>query len=489
MLITCEEMRHAEEAAFARGVQAEDLMEEAGRGVAEIVRQFHRVPGLCIVFCGKGHNAGDALVAARYLASWGWVIDVRFAFTAASLAPLTARKLDQLTESRHEVPQGNSTVLLDGLLGVGAKGKPRGEIALAIESINRLRQERGAWVLAIDIPSGLDGATGTPASICVTADLTATIAVAKDCLVADTATDVVGRLAVIELKDLPPPESARWHVATSSSIQAWLPPRSFDLHKGDCGRVGIIAGSHGFTGAARLCSAAAVRAGAGLITLLSKSDCSDVLAASCIPEVMVKTVLSYREALDLRFDSLAIGPGLGSEFGAEILSVIEHAEQPVVIDADAINVLSPDVRLLKHCAGPRLLTPHPGEMERLFPREGRERREWLDDFLAEYPVTLLLKGARTLVGDAQEARFINSSGNPGMASGGMGDVLTGVCAALCPQVTGKNLLQCAVLGAWVCGRAAECAVFGGTEAPESLCASSLLDSLGTAFQSLRAGDY
>ena len=489
MLITCEEMRHAEEAAFARGVQAEDLMEEAGRGVAEIVRQFHRVPGLCIVFCGKGHNAGDALVAARYLASWGWVIDVRFAFTAASLAPLTARKLDQLTESRHEVPQGNSTVLLDGLLGIGAKGKPRGEIALAIESINRLRQERGAWVLAIDIPSGLDGATGTPASICVTADLTATIAVAKDCLVADTATDVVGRLAVIELKDLPPPESARWHVTTSSSIQAWLPPRSFDLHKGDCGRVGIIAGSHGFTGAARLCSAAAVRAGAGLITLLSKSDCSDVLAASCIPEVMVKTVLSYREALDLRCDSLAIGPGLGSEFGAEILSVIEHAEQPVVIDADAINVLSPDVRLLKHCAGPRLLTPHPGEMERLFPREGRERREWLDDFLAEYPVTLLLKGARTLVGDAQEARFINSSGNPGMASGGMGDVLTGVCAALCPQVTGKNLLQCAVLGAWVCGRAAECAVFGGTDAPESLCASSLLDSLGTAFQSLRAGDY
>ena len=168
-------------------------------------------------------------------------------------------------------------------------------------------------MLAIDIPSGLDGATGAPASICVTADLTATIAVAKDCLVADTATDVVGRLAVIELKELPPPESARWHLTTSRSIQAWLPPRSFDLHKGDCGRVGIIAGSHGFTGAARLCSAAAVRAGAGLITLLSKSDCSDVLAASCVPEVMVKTVLSYREILDLRFDSLAIGPGLGSE--------------------------------------------------------------------------------------------------------------------------------------------------------------------------------
>ena len=489
MLITCEEMRRAEEAAFARGVQAEDLMEDAGRGIAEIVRQFHGVPGLCIVFCGKGHNAGDALVAARYLAGWGWVIDVRFAFSAASLAPLTARKLEQLGETRRDLPTGNSTVILDGLLGIGAKGEPHGEIARAIRSINRLRDESGAWVLAIDIPSGLDGISGVPASVCVRADLTATIAVAKDCLVTDAATDVVGRLAVIGLEELPPPESARWHLVTPRAMQAWLPPRSFDLHKGDCGRVGIIAGSRGFTGAARLCSAAAVRAGSGLITLLAKSDCSDVLAASCVPEVMVKTIMSYREVLDIRFDSLAIGPGLGLGFAAEILSIIEHAEQPVVVDADAINVLSQDVRLLKRCAGPRLLTPHPGEMERLFPPEGRDRRKWLDDFLSEYPVTLLLKGARTLIGDAHDARFINSSGNPGMASGGMGDVLTGVCAALCPQVTSRNLLQSAVVGAWVCGRAAECAIFGGQESPESLCATSVLDNLGPAFGSLRAGEY
>jgi ADP-dependent NAD(P)H-hydrate dehydratase / NAD(P)H-hydrate epimerase len=489
MLVTCEEMRRAEKAAFARGVQAEDLMEDAGRGVAEIVRQFHSLPGRCIVFCGKGHNAGDALVAARYLASWGWLIEVRFAFSAATLAPLTARKLDQLSEPRRDVPAGKSTVVLDGLLGIGAKGEPRGEMARAIESINRLRQEQGAWVLAIDIPSGLDGVTGAPASVCVRADMTATIAVAKDCLVADAATDVVGRLAVIELKELPPPESARWHLATSRSIQAWLPPRSFDVHKGDFGRVGILAGSRGFTGAARLCSAAALRAGSGLITLLSKSDSSDVLAASCVPEVMVKTVMSYREVLDLRFDALAIGPGLGAGFAAEILCIIEHAEQPVVIDADAINVLSQDVRLLKHCAGPRLLTPHPGEMERLFPREGRDRRQWLDDFLSKYPVALLLKGARTLIGDADGARFINSSGNPGMASGGMGDVLTGVCAALCSQVTSRKLLQSAVVGAWVCGRAAECAIFSGQDSPESLSASSVLDNLGSAFRSLRAGEY
>ena len=123
-------------------------------------------------------------------------------------------------------------------------------------------------------------------------------------------------------------------------------------------------------------------------------------------------------------------------------------------------------------------------MERLFPQEGRERRQWLDDFLSEYPITLLLKGARTLIGEAEDARFINSTGNPGMASGGMGDVLTGVCAALCAQVISRNLLQSAVVGAWVCGRAAECAVFSGRDSPESLCATAVLDNLGSGVSKL-----
>jgi len=489
MLVTCEEMKQAEEAAFARGVRAEDLMENAGRGIAEIVRQFHRTPGLCVVFCGKGHNAGDGLVAARHLASWGWSIDVRFAFPESALAPLTAKKLTELARPHSSVLARRPKVALDGLLGIGAHGEPRGEIAESIQALNRLRRDDGAWVLAIDIPSGLDGSTGLPASSCVQADLTATIACVKDCLVADTATNAVGRLAVVELKELPQPESGLWRVATADALKTWLPARSFDLHKGDCGRVGIIAGSPGFTGAARLCSAAALRAGAGLVTVLAKPDCAGMLAISCIPEVMVKTVESYDEVHDLRFDSLAIGPGLGLRHATEVLSVIEKAKQPTIVDADALNALSQDASLLKHCAGPRLLTPHPGEMQRLFPQDGRSRRRWLEDFLAEHPVTLLLKGARTLIGDAQGGRFINTTGNPGMASGGMGDVLTGVCAALTPQLREKNLFQGAALGAWLCGRSAECAVFGASDSAESLCASSVIDHLGAAFESLRAGEY
>lgn len=489
MPVTCEEMKIAEEAAFARGVQAEDLMERAGRGIAEIVRQFHRVPGHCSVFCGKGHNAGDGLVAARHLACWGWSIDLRFSYPEAALSPLTAKKLAELPESGDQSRAHGPKVVLDGLLGIGARGEPREEIAESIRSLNRMRRDEGAWVLAIDIPSGLDGDTGVPASTCVEADLTATVACVKTGLTADSATNAVGRLALVELDELRPPEAGPWRIATANTLRAWLPARPFDLHKGDCGRVGIIAGSPGFTGAARLCSAAAMHAGAGLVTVLAKEDATVSLTISCIPEVMVKRVPSYRDVHDLRFDTLAIGPGLGLEHTAEVLSVVREAPQPMVVDADALNAISRDVHLLKHCAGPRLLTPHPGEMERLYPQRGRTRQEWLEDFLEEYPVTLLLKGARTVVGNAQDRRFINTTGNPGMASGGMGDVLTGVCAALAPQMREKDLFQSACLGAWLCGRSAEISVFERRGSPEFLCASSVIDNLGAAFASLRAGEY
>ena len=490
MLVTCADMKSAEEAAFARGVQAEDLMEQAGRGVAEIVLQFHAKPGLCSVFCGKGHNGGDALVAARYLSDWGWELDLRFAYPEASLSALAAKKLKQLPRNPKGTSVANSKrIILDGLLGIGARGEPRGEIAEAIRSLNGLRRDRGAWVLAIDIPSGLDGDTGLPASNCVEADLTATIACVKIGLVSDAATNAVGRLAIVRLDQLQPSDSGGWRMATSNTLRDWLPARPFDLHKGDCGRVGIIAGSPGFTGAARLCSAAAVHAGAGLVTVLAKPETAQSLAISCLPEVMVKSVASYREVHDMRFDSLAIGPGLGLEHAEELLGVMREAGQPIVVDADALNALSRDVAALKACAGPRLLTPHPGEMERLYPQAGRIRQQWLDDFLDGFPVTLLLKGARTLVGDARGERFINTTGNPGMASGGMGDVLTGVCAALIPQLPEKNLLRSAVLGAWLCGRAAEAAVFDPIGSAEFLSASSVISRLGTAFTSLRAGEF
>ena len=487
MPVTCAEMKRIEETAFARGVQAEELMDRAGFGVAEIVRQFHPAAGTCVVFCGKGHNGGDALVAARHLRAWGWRVELKLA--SAELATLTAKKRDVLPLNPQVEVRRYPLVVLDGLLGIGAKGEPRGDVAAGIEEINRLRRAEGAWVLAIDIPSGLDGDAGKPADCCVRADVTATIACVKQGLIADEAANAVGRLAVVPLAELQPEKPDVWPVATAMALRSWLPSRRFDMHKGDCGRVGIVAGSAGFFGAARMCSAAAVHGGAGLITVYARPELAPALAGHCIPEVMVKTVDDYREIWRDHLDVIAIGPGLGKQHASEVLSLLRDAPQPMVVDADALNVLAGDIALLKYGKGPRLLTPHPGEMERLFPRDGRSRREWLEDFLKAYPVTLLLKGARTLVG-AGEQRFINSTGNPGMASGGMGDVLTGVCAALAAQVEGEDgLFRAGVLGAWLCGQAAEIAVYRPGGSPESLSATEVIDHLGAAFNALRAGVY
>lgn len=483
MLVTCETMQRIEKEAFARGVEASALMEEAGLSLARIVHQFHPNPGRCVAFCGKGNNAGDALVALRYLHLWGWEIAVDLAYPVESFSPLPARHFAALDFTPRPQPT-NSLVLLDGLLGLGAHGEPRPEIAKTIERLNRLRQERGAWVLAIDLPSGLDGDTGHAARSCVVADVTATIATGKQGLVADGAGNFVGRLALIPLSDLTTPEGGS-QLAVPSQIGAWLPKRPFDIHKGTCGRVGLIAGSHGLTGAARLSSAAAVAAGAGLVTLYAKDDIQPLLAASCIPEVMVKPVRGYREILDEPMDVLAVGPGLGQQSQSEILTLIREWPRPMVIDADALNSVSHDPSILKHCAGPRLLTPHPGEMARLFPQEGRSRLEWLDAFLQEYPVHLLLKGSRTIIGASTGERYYNTTGDPGMASGGMGDVLTGVCAALVKQCEG-SLLHAATLGAWLCGRAAERVVTLPEHSSESLSARHVIDQLGGAFRDLRS---
>jgi len=487
MLVTCEEMRNAEQAAFARGIKAADLMGEAGRGIAGIVRNYFPHPGTCLVACGKGNNAGDGLVAARHLKTWGWEIFVLAACGEEQFSERTARHFQALSAPAYQpgnLPGRRPLVILDGLLGIGAHGAPRDPIAKAVNTINTLRREAGGWVLAIDLPSGLDGDSGIPAEPSVLADLTATIGATKLGLVADPAGNMVGSLVVVLLPDLEFSGPEEISVSTPASLRSWLPPRLRNVHKGDCGRVGIIAGSPGYMGAARLCAEAAVRAGAGLVTLYATPEIASSLAISSVPEVMVRTVNRFREVEDEVLDVLAVGPGCGRSSEEDILSLIKNWPQPMLIDADALNILSTDIGMLTRCRGPRLLTPHPGEMERLFPAAGRSRRQWMEGFLRKYPVTLLLKGSRTLIGEGERLAF-NSTGNPGMASGGMGDVLTGVCAALIPQLKNKDLFVAGVLGAWLCGRAAEKAVFSPGGSPESLVASDIIGHLGAAFRALR----
>ena len=490
-LVSSSQMRAMEEKAFARGIEAEALMDQAGAGIAAAVQQFFLDPGYCIVYSGKGNNGGDALVAAAHLQRAGWSVDVRLAFPENESGELMRKKLKGLREleSGTGLKAATATIILDGLLALGAKPPLREPVRSACREINRLRRKQGMFVFAVDLPTGLDGDSGETDPDCVMADCTISIAFAKKGLVADGATNHVGRLEIVPLADLSwdgetsaePVPTSPGIVATAHSLRGLLPPRDFDVHKNQFGRIGIVAGSKGFTGAALMCSLGALRGGAGLVEVFVPEEIYPIVAAAAPPEAMVKSITG--SLLDQPLDVWAVGPGLGKDRTAEVLELIERAEKPMVVDADGLNILAVKPETLLQCAGPRLLTPHPGEMKRLFPAVEKSRAETVEKFCDKYPVTLLLKGSRTIVGERKRPHSFNTTGNPGMATGGMGDVLTGVCAALIGQKL--TPYDAARLGAWLCGRAAELAIFAGCASEESLLPRDVLDQLGAAFSDLR----
>lgn len=486
-VVSVAEMRAAEEAAFARGLTAESLMDRAAAGIARAVQKFFPKSGCCLVFAGKGNNAGDAFAAAEILARAGWSIDLRLPFDEAELGELARKKLTSLRAAVTDQLTSEPLVILDGLLGLGAKPPLREPIRTACAEINRLRSAQNAFVFAIDLPTGLDGDSGKANDDCVVADVTVAIGFAKRGLLADDAINSVGRLEVADLRRdlLPQVRAERETVATNLSLGQLLPRRKFGAYKNQFGRVGVVAGSKGFVGAALLCSLGALRGGAGLIELFVLEEIYPIVASAAAPEVMVKSVRSYEEVLEEPLDVVALGPGLGRARAKEILQLIEAAPMPMVVDADGLNILSEKMATLGSCAGPRLLTPHPGEMNRLFPdHEKRARAEIARNFCEQYPATLLLKGSRTIVAEHRRPLSYNTTGNPGMSTGGMGDVLTGVCGALLAQKL--SAYDSARLGAWVCGRAAELAIFYGNASEQSLLPSDLLTHLGLAFRDLQS---
>src|SRR5581483_3234608 len=314
-------MRAAEQAAFARGIAVETLMDKAGAGVAQVVTRFFQRPGNCIVFAGKGHNAGDALVAADCLRSLGWKIEVRLAFHETDCSGLMRKKLESLRRRPPEIlaetpTRGGSDlgitlvelwveaaeklsaaqdalvaeayvgtaaplIILDGLLGLGAKPPLRDPIRAACRSINQLRTDKAACVFAVDIPTGLEGDSGKADRDCVIADFTVTIGFAKPGLLADDALNFVGRLEVAQLDELRPPEKKAKEVVAGLPALHELPPRrKFSAYKNQCGRIGVVAGSRGFIGAALMTSQGALRAGAGLVEVFVPEEIYEIVAGA-----------------------------------------------------------------------------------------------------------------------------------------------------------------------------------------------------------------
>jgi NAD(P)H-hydrate epimerase len=512
-------MRAAEEAAFASDVQVEALMNKAGAGVAQAVTKFFPKPGRCIVFAGKGHNAGDALFAAQCLERCGWKIEVRLAFKEADCSDLMRKKLADLCQRPPEIlgarPSDTATpllelfsdvadqvsmtqnstatdacsgdapplVILDGLLGVGAKPPLREPIRGACRAINQWRTRQGAYVFAVDLPTGLDTDSGKADRDCVVADFTVTIGYPKPGLVADCALNYVGRLEVVPLDELQPPKTKLKEIIAGPAVfRGLLQRRKYNSYKNQFGRIGVIAGSKGFVGAALMASQGALRAGAGLVEVFVSEEIYQIVAGAAFMEAMVKPVASYRQLLNEKADVWAVGPGLGKSHAADILELVEKMKQPMVLDADGLNIVSEKTSVLRRCKGKRLLTPHPGEMNRLFPEEQQSRAKTATKFCDRFPVALLLKGSRTIVAERGRPLSYNTTGNPGMATGGMGDVLTGVCAGLLGQ--GLSPYDAARVGAWLCGRAAEIAIFNGNQSEQSLLPRDVLDHLGDAFKEL-----
>jgi NAD(P)H-hydrate epimerase len=335
----------------------------------------------------------------------------------------------------------------------------------------------------VDLPTGLDTDSGKPDRDCVVADFTVTIGYAKPGLVADGALNYVGRIKVVPLEELRPPQTKpKEIVASSSAFRGLLPRRKYNSYKNQFGRIGVVAGSRGFVGAALMASQGALRAGAGLVEIFVLEEIYEIVAGAAFMEAMVKPIASYRYLLKEKADVWAVGPGLGKSHAAEILEFIEKVKQPMVLDADGLNILSEKTSVLRRCKGKRLLTPHPGEMKRLFPKEQESRAKTATKFCDRFPITLLFKGSRTIVAERGRPLSYNTTGNPGMATGGMGDVLTGVCASLLGQ--GLSPYDAARVGAWLCGRAAEIAIFNGNQSEQSLLPCDVLDHLGDAFKEL-----
>src|SRR5260370_33802039 len=308
-------------------------MGQARAGVAAAIAKFFPHSGKCIVFSGKGHNAGDALVAAECLRERGWKIEVRLAFKESDCSELMRKKLDALRRAPAQIPDASDigatlvelltevgddlaveqdavaaeayfgpatrTIILDGLLGLGAKSPLRNPVRKACRHINDLRRKKNAYVFAVDLPTGLDGDSGETDPNCVVADFTVTIGFAKRGLLADNVLDFVGRIEVVSLPDLKPRTATPSELlATGNSLGPLLPRRRFSAYKNQFGRIGGVAGSKGFIGAALMTAPGALRAGAGLVEVFVPEEIYSIVAASAPQESMVKPVQAYRDLLN-----------------------------------------------------------------------------------------------------------------------------------------------------------------------------------------------
>ncbi len=476
------------------GIPEAVLIEGAGRELgdyADGAMLDHK--GTIVILVGKGNNGADGLAAARYLLRHRYTVVLVLAEPAASFGPGAAGQLridknypmkiyqwpDQETEILEEC--ANCAMLIDALLGTRFHGSVREPIRSLIQTLSGLDKK----VIAVDIPSGVEADTGR-VDLALKADLTVTMIAPKPGLYLYPGASYTGRIAVGDLQTPPslveeaPSKEFR---LDPFMIRDWLPVRPKNSHKGMNGKIGVVAGSLGYAGAAEMSSKAVVRAGGGLVSLYTQKEVLEPLIVKS-REVMVRPLdlTEPDKVLDILkgYDVVAAGPGMGKspEAGKCLASVLPRLDVPIVVDADGLNLLAGQDDLLRSLKQ-KIFTPHPGEMARLMGCSVREvathAMEIAVEGAAKWNAVVVLKCAPTLIALPDGTLYMNSTGNEGMATGGCGDVLTGTIAAFLGQ--GLTLEQAACCGVYIHGKAGDLAAKNGKIGMQ---AGDLLDRLPQA---------
>ncbi|HEV2297626.1 MAG TPA: NAD(P)H-hydrate dehydratase [Candidatus Acidoferrales bacterium] len=519
-ILTTAEMREADRLTSERhGISSSTLMENAGASIAQfLASSFAPIERRrIVVLCGKGNNGGDGFVAARKLAKLGASplvclfadpAELRgeaaeaYSRLAASLRPKVIRTPAVWTETRNSV--SSADILLDALLGTGLRGRVEGLLAKVIEDINRRDLHR--IIVSVDIPSGLSGDSGEISGPAVFADYTVTFTAPKIGMLIAPASLSVGRLSVV---DIGTPRDLLEEI--SKSTIRWIEPWEFravslrrDAHsnKGNFGHALIVAGSVGKAGAAALAAQGALRAGTGLVTVATPGPALATVAGFA-PEIMTEPLHATPAGTVARdvFDSggfsaiargksvLAIGPGLSTHEDTQqfIRSVIaSRPELPIILDADGLNAFAGHASELRGSRGMLALTPHPGEMARLLGTTAKEIQECRLSIAlrsaADWQANVILKGHQTAIASPDGQAWINSTGNPGMATAGMGDVLTGMLAGITSQFGTKSWPLSLALGVYLHGLAGDIASTEAGGGP--IIASDLIRAIPHAFAQL-----
>ena len=508
-ILTAAQMREADRRTTADiGIPSIVLMENAGRQVVGAMEtEFDDLDQSRVaVICGRGNNGGDGFVVARTLHQRG--IDVQV-FLLGQITRVKGDAKTNLTLLEHigvpivEIPNNEIwnlygpkivtyDLLVDAVCGTGLEKPLSGISQTAVCAINEINSP----VVAVDVPTGLSADTHELIGETIRADVTVTLGAPKLPLVLPPGDRYVGDLIVVDigipLEVIENVKGPHLELLTRKELQLIIPPRPSDAHKGNFGRVLLVAGSTGKTGAAHLAGLGALRSGTGLVTIATPHSCVSTVATAApeymtlpLPESQAGQVHhdAVRQLLDFSCDVIAIGPGLGTGVGATTLvhSLLDQATVPLLLDADALNVVSPEpTRLSGTPERAVIITPHPGEMARLVgtttEKLQADRVQAARSLATKQKLYVVLKGERTLIATPDGSVFVNPTGNPGMATGGTGDVLTGATAAWVAQL--GDAAAATKVAVYLHGLAGDLAAKEHGEV--AMIATDLVDQLGRA---------